>query len=279
LFVESYNQANAFLRRVQDEEDGPLQGSGDVMRMERQLRTIIHTLIPDIPGSSHLTEPLTYDGTGEVAATANGIYTGSANSIELIYNASAGTWRYDGNDFTSGEEIDGVTIDIDPAGTPVHGDTLTLNVTPPTEELTYNSLSSIGIMASDEEGVLQVDEAALQTALADDAEGIFNMFAREAPADADGRKVGPDGLGLQLEEMLDRMIGPAGVVSNRERALQLDIKQYQDRIEMIERRLEIREERLVRQFTFMEQYISRIQEQTGLMSSFEAMTQGQGQEE
>ena len=275
LFVEAFNEANAFLRRVQDEEDGPLQGSSDVMRMERQLRTIIHNLIPDVPGSSHLRDSLAYDGTRGISATATGTYTGSAQKIELTYNSGAGTWRHDGRVFQSGDEIHGVTIDIDPAGNPANRDTLVLDVNPPTDELTYNSLSSIGIMASDEKGVLQVDDAKLRAALAEDPEGIFKMFAREAPTDAAGRKTGPDGLGIQMDNLLKRLIGPSGVIDNRQRALQLDIKQFQDRIEMIERRLEMRERRLIGQFTFMEQYIARIQEQTGLMTTFEAMMQGQ----
>jgi hypothetical protein len=40
----------------------------------------------------------------------------------------------------------------------------------------------------------------------------------------------------------------------------------------------VREARLVRQFTFMEQYIARIQEQTGLMASFETMMSAQQSE-
>ncbi len=278
LFVEAYNEAHAFIRRLQDEDDGPLQGSGDLMRIERQLRTVIHGQVPDIPGSSHLKDSLTYSGTADVSAVASGEYTGTSNQIILEYRDRDGvrTWRHDGKDFQSGEEIHGVTIDIDQRTDPAHGDTLTLEVSPPSKPIKYHSLSAIGIMADDEEGVLRVDDAKLRQSLMEDADSVYRLFAREAPADPAGRGRGPDGVVRQMQNLVKTMIGPGGLVQNRERSLDRELQQYADRIEMIERRLETREQRLVRQFTFMEQYIARIQEQTGLMASFEAMHQQPG---
>lgn len=275
LFVQAFNEVNSFLRRLQQEDEGPLQGSSDLMRMERQLRTLIHGQVPDLPGSSHLRDSLAYSGSGGVSAAASGSYTGTAQKIELIYNSSNNTWRHDGRNFNSGDEIHGVAISINPSGTPANNDTLVLNVSPPSEPLEYRSLSSIGIMSNDKEGILQVNDAKLREALSADAEGIFKLFAREAPTDASGRKTGADGLGVQMDSLLKNLIGPSGLVENRQNSLQREIRQYQDRIEMLENRMEMREQRLIRQFTFMEQYIARIQEQTGLMSSFEAMMQSQ----
>lgn len=274
LFVQAYNETNAFLRRLQQEEGGPLQGSSELMRMERQLRTIIHGMVPDLPGSSHLRDPLIYSGSGSVSAAAGGSYTGSAQKIELTYNAASSTWRHEGRNFNSGDEIDGITIDIIIPGNPANADTLTLHVTPPTEPLQFNSLSSIGIMADGKEGTLRIDEAKLRESLRENPEDIFRLFARKTPTDPAGRSAGPDGLGVQLEELIDNLVGSNGLVRNRQNSLQREVRQYRDRIEMLERRLEMRERRLVGQFTFMEQYIARIQEQTGLISSLEAMMQG-----
>ncbi len=273
LFVESINEVNAYLRVLQKNEEGPLQGSSDLMRIERQLRTIIHGMVPSIPGSTHLTQPLTYTGTGGVTATASGTYTGEGNLMEFTYRASSGTWRYNGVDFNSGDTVDGVTVTID-GGTPANGDQLLLDVSPPSVPLTYDSLASMGIMADDEEGILFIDDAKLRTALEADAEGIYNFFAREAPRDATGRARGPHGLAGQMKNMVENLIGFRGVVQSRQDYFARQISQYENRIEMLERRMEVREARLVRQFTFMEQYIARIQEQTGLMASFEAMMQG-----
>ncbi len=277
LFVEAYNEANTFVRRVQDEGDGPLQGSGDVMRIERQMRSVIHSLVPEVPGSNHLREEMTYSGSAEVSARASGTYSGTADQLVLEYRGGTQTWRVDGEDFQSGDEVYGITIDIEETDAPAHGDTLTLNVSPPSEEINYQSLSAVGIMADDEEGMLQIDEAKLREALMEDAESVSRLFAREAPVDAAGNKRGPDGVVRQMQERVATMIGPGGLVQNRDASLQREMEQYADRIEMIERRLEMREERLIRQFTFMEQYIARIQEQTGLMASFESMSGQSGE--
>ncbi len=266
LFVEAVNEVNSYLRVLQKDKEGPLQGSSDLMRIERQLRTLMHGLVSNIPGSTHLAAPLAYSGTAgsSGSATASGQYTGTASSIVLNYYSSTGTWRYNGETFNSGDTIDGVTINLG-LGTPSNQASLTLNVTPPSTPLTYNSLSAIGIMAADEVGMLVIDDTKLREALTADPYGIFTMFARDTGVGSQ------NGLGVQMKSLVNQMIGTNGLVQSRQTQLQSQITQYQDRIEMLERRMEVREQRLVRQFTFMEQYIARIQEQTGLMSSFELM--------
>jgi len=276
LFVEAFNEVNAYLRRLQENEKGPLQGSSDLMRVERQLRSIVHGLVPDIPGSSHFNEALNYSGSGGVKASASGVYTGSDTAITLIYNASAGVWRYSGETFNSGDTIDGVTITL-AGGAPANNDRLTLQVSPPSEPLSYTGLGAIGIMADDKEGVLGIDEIKLRAALSNDPESVYRLFAREAPRDPNGRARGAHGVAGQLDLAIGNMIGFNGFVQNRQDYFNSQIKQYEQRIEMLERRMEMREQRLVRQFTFMEQHIARIQEQTGLMASFEIMMNQQNE--
>ncbi len=278
LFVQAVNEVNSYLRVLQKNEEGPLQGSSDLMRIERQLRTLIHGSVSDTPGSNHVAEPLAYSGAAgsEVSAVATGQYSGTASKIELTYYASTGNWRYNGETFNSGETIDGVTINIGAGATPSNLATLTLNVVPPSEPLAYNSLASIGIMSSDEEGILVIDDAKLRAALADKPLDIYQLFGREAIVDPSGVTRNKPGLAHQMETFTRNMIGRNGVVPSRQDYLQRQITMYQERIEMLERRMEIREQRLVRQFTYMEQYINRIQEQTGLMTTFETlMTQQQ----
>jgi len=369
LFVEAFNEINSYLRILQEDKKGPLQGGSALMRIERQLRTLVHGAVTDIPGSTHLnqtlnysgaagttkiatatgqytgtatkleltyyssnntwrhngivfnsgdtvegiridlaaggnpsdlstltlqvgpkSEPLTYfntpgsshsnqlmsySGGGSVEALADGIYTGRASSIQLVYNATAGYWLFGGNRFNSGDAIDGIKIDIDPASTPTHLGTLSINVTSPSDPRSYNSLAAVGIMATDKEGFLALDDAKLRTALSSDAESVYRLFAREAPRDINGRARGPHGIAGQMDELLNTMIGRNGLVGSRQSYLDRQIVQYQERIEALEKRMVVREARLVRQFTFMEQYIARIQEQTGLMTSFETMMSAQ----
>lgn len=279
LFVESINEVNSYLRVLQKDKEGPLQGSSDLMRIERQLRTLMHGMVPDVPGSNHVAASLVYAGAAGTSftASATGQYTGAAAKIELTYHAATQTWRHNGKTFHSGDSIEGVRVDLG-SGNPSNLATLTLAVAPPSEPLGYNSLASIGIMASDEEGILVLDESKLRAALADDPEGIFKLFGREAVVDSTGFARGTAGLAHQLQDFTRKMVGANGVVQNRQNYLQRQVSLYQDRIEMLERRLEIREERLVRQFTFMEQYIARIQEQTGLMATFDLMMQQNRQE-
>jgi flagellar hook-associated protein 2 len=279
LFVQAVNEVNSYLRLLQEDEEGPLQGSSDLMRIERQLRTLIHGLVPDVPGSSHFSQPLTYAGsTGTASATATGVYTGSASQIQLMYYSATGEWRHNGVKFESGDTIDGVQITIGSAGTPSNLSTLTLRVSPPSEPLTYGSFASIGIMATDKEGFLAIDSTKLRAALAADPEGIFSLFAREAPVDSNGISRGPSGLVSQMATLVNNLIGRNGLVGSRQSFLDRQIAQYQERIEALEKRMVVREARLVRQFTFMEQYIARIQEQTGLMASFETMMSAQQSE-
>jgi flagellar capping protein FliD len=371
LFVEAVNEVNSYLRILQESEKGPLQGNSDLMRIERQLRTLIHGIVSDVAGSVHNSQLLRYaqgaTGTDAIAA-ATGQYTGTANSIELIYNTASGTWRYQGQTFTSGDTIDGVkitlgsgnpsnlstlTLQVSPpttpltyyntpgsshsnqdmvmsgsgtasakasgtytgrasqiqllysssaaswlyngnpynsgdtidgiiinlgSGTPANFDTLTLNVTAPSDPRSFNSMAAIGVMASDKEGFLEVDRAKLRAALANDAQSVYRLFSRAAPTDPAGFARGPAGLALQMDSFSSKMIGSNGLVRNRQSQLDRLNTQYRERIEALERRMEMREARLVRQFTFMEQYIARIQEQTGLMASFETMMSAQQSE-
>lgn len=272
LFVQAANEVNSYLRVLQKDKEGPLQGSSDLMRIERQLRTLIHGVVSDTPGSSHLAEALQHwgNGTEPVLAYATGQYSGASSRIELTYYASTSQWRYNGEPFHSGETIDGVTINIG-EGNPANLDRLTLDVVPPGMPLGYNSLAAIGIMASDEEGILVIDETKLRAALADNPEEIVELFGREAVLSPGGTVRNKPGLAHQMETFTKNMIGLGGVVPNRLDYFDRQVNFYHQQIEMLERRMKIREERLVRQFTFMEQYISRIQEQTGLMTSFETM--------
>jgi len=142
--------------------------------------------------------------------------------------------------------------------------------TPPT----YGSLAEVGITTSGKEGFLQVDEAALRNAVQEDAQAVFNLFGRIAPQDEEGNKLGSDGLARQLQEYTASVVGFNGFINNRQDYLQRSIRQLEQNIQHWELRLAKREQNLIRQFTFMEQYISRMQDQSSFFQSYEQMLGG-----
>jgi len=148
------------------------------------------------------------------------------------------------------------------------------------DPLPANSLMGIGISAgapsSEEtdymesaEGFLSItDDEALEEALRDDPEGVFELLGRRAPTDEDGNPRGPDGLARQVDDFLDSLVGPNGMVSNRQDQMQRQVSDLEDRIERLEARVQTRKDHLIRQFTAMERHISRMHGQGDFMDSF-----------
>ena len=168
------------------------------------------------------------------------------------------------------------------------------------DPLPANSLAGLGISAgepsSDEEdymesteGFLQIhDSQALEEALREDPEGVYEVFAREAPRqsydhederwidDEEGQKRGSDGIARQMLNYTDTLIGSDSLIHNREEALNDRIGNYRDRIETEQGRLENYKDRLVRQFTEMERSIARMQGEDQFMEAAETGGLGGG---
>ena len=199
-FVEAYNETLAWVRALMDKDDGPLHGDTTMIRLERQLRSIVTGMVSDI--------------------------------------------RINDDD-----------------GNPLY-----------TSELKYKSLSAIGIMSFDEQGILQIDSAKLRNALLDDPDGVYKLFARKVDLDVgETFRSGPEGIARQLQEFTERVTARSrGVITERLNYLNRRIDYLQMNNERLERRLEAEEKRLLRQFTFMETYISTMMGQSGFLDAFQA---------
>ncbi len=138
-------------------------------------------------------------------------------------------------------------------------------------ETPFNSLAEIGISAGapsteeqdymeSAEGFLEItDEEALDQALRDDPEGVFELFGRRAPEDEDGNPKGPDGIARQMNEFLDSVVGPDGMSTNRQDELSRQVSDLEERMERVEQRAQRRKEHMIQQFTAMERHINRMQ--------------------
>ena len=161
-------------------------------------------------------------------------------------------------------------------------------------ETPFNSLAEIGISAGapsteeqdymeSAEGFLDItDEEALNQALRDDPEGVFELFGRRAPEDEDGNPKGPDGLARQMEDYLGSMVGPGGIIDNRQNELSRQVSDLEDRMERVEQRVQRRKDRMIQQFTAMERHINRIQGEDMAMTAIGdgmGMQQPGGEEE
>lgn len=137
--------------------------------------------------------------------------------------------------------------------------------------LTYRGLADIGIKTADRQGYLELDETVLRSALREDALGVYQLLGGQIPAGQGSEPDGPGGLARQLRDHAGLMVGSQGVISGRQSYLQQQIRDLQKGIERWAYRLEMREKNLVRQFAMMEQYISVMQGQSGLINNFSTL--------
>lgn len=153
----------------------------------------------------------------------------------------------------------------------------------------FGHLSSIGITTTKEHqagGKLQIDEAKLRQAIADDPTGIYNLFM------ADGEKtvtttVGgtttttttidfeKHGLARRLRDNLDSAVediankaGRTAASVNNTFTLGKLLDDYEDKISAFERRLTDLEDRYYKQFTNMEKMISQANSQSAYLASY-----------
>ncbi|MCL6479773.1 MAG: flagellar filament capping protein FliD [Peptococcaceae bacterium] len=139
--------------------------------------------------------------------------------------------------------------------------------------VTHNTLSSIGIVVSvydhtDGKLYLKNDGADLKKALETDPDGVMKLFAQDTGVDSE------KGIAQRLYDELDRaidlIIDKAGIasVSNiyDDSFLSRQIRDYDRQIEEWEDRLAEMEDRYWRQFTAMEQAISRLNAQSAWLA-------------
>jgi len=121
--------------------------------------------------------------------------------------------------------------------------------------LAYNQLAAVGI-SIDRHGTMTLNEAKLREAMADDPEAVQKLFA--ATQDADGF----DGVTARLESRFQAWLQAGdGLLAARQKMFGDRMKAIDDSIEQMERRLEIREQNLMRQFIALEEVMAAFQTQ------------------
>lgn len=153
-----------------------------------------------------------------------------------------------------------------------------LNLTYPVAGLAvFERLSDIGITTTSADygksGKLVIDEAKLRKALEENPAEVSKLFANNSDIDGDGKiSVSEKGYAVRLEEQLEyltststRSIGgvvvKAGVIPSKMQYEEDLIKDYSNKIQEFEKRLQLREASLWKQFNAMEMALSNLQSQ------------------
>lgn len=121
--------------------------------------------------------------------------------------------------------------------------------------LTFDTTSTIGIK-TERDGTISLDTEDLKTALSKDYNGVLNLFAQD-----------DTGLADVMDTTIEALSGIDGLLPNRKSSLDRNIRSLNDNIDRQNRRVDAYHERLVRQFTAMEQMISQLNTQSGYIQS------------
>ena len=126
----------------------------------------------------------------------------------------------------------------------------------------FGSLAEIGVRTT-AEGSLELDAEALEQALAQDASAVRAVFH------GDGATEGVFvGLGRTIDSWIksDAGAGYDALIDSRTEGFDRRIQAFDDQIDRLERRLELREAMLVQRFTEMERLVGQLQSQGGALS-------------
>ncbi|USK69960.1 flagellar filament capping protein FliD [Peribacillus asahii] len=139
----------------------------------------------------------------------------------------------------------------------------------------FGHLSSIGITTTksyQEGGKLEIDEEKLRQAIAENPNGVFELFMSD---DGDAKSTDGDGLARRLRANLSSAVkdiaekaGRTAASVNNTFTLGRLLDDYEDKISAFEKRLTDLETRYYKQFTNMEKMISQANSQSSYLSSY-----------
>ncbi len=130
-------------------------------------------------------------------------------------------------------------------------------ITDPVENEEIKLLFQLGIEI-DRHGKMSLDESTLKSVLEENPSSVYNLFTQE-----EGMGVA-DRVGKVIKAYT---LDQTGISSTRDETYSRQIKDIDRMIDSIERRLEKREETLIRQFTAMEQALSSLMNQSDWFES------------
>jgi flagellar hook-associated protein 2 len=133
------------------------------------------------------------------------------------------------------------------------------------------SLRDMGVSV-DKDGVVTLDEATLDEALANNFEEVVSALAGRTTAEVDGESVIRQGLGAEMASRLRALMGPSGLIVSQSGSAESQVSRYEGQLETLETRMEGILERYTKQFAAMESIVGRLTSmRENLKSQFEAM--------
>jgi flagellar hook-associated protein 2 len=133
------------------------------------------------------------------------------------------------------------------------------------------SLRDMGVSV-DKDGVVTLDEATLDEALANNFEEVVSALAGRTSAEVDGETVIRQGLGAEMASRLRALMGPSGLILSQSSSAENQVTRYEEQLETLETRMEGILERYTKQFAAMESIVGQLTSmRENLKSQFEAM--------
>jgi flagellar hook-associated protein 2 len=117
-------------------------------------------------------------------------------------------------------------------------------------------ITDLGITIEKDGSLKLTDADKLAEAVEDDAGAVESLFS------------GPNGVATRLETRIDRFVGINGIISDRNKSLEDNIKRLNNRISDWDERLGRREEQLRMQFARLQESIAVLQGQSQNMAMF-----------
>ena len=133
------------------------------------------------------------------------------------------------------------------------------------------SLRDMGVSV-DKDGVVTLDEAALDEALTTHFEEVVSALAGRTTTEVDGETVIQQGLGAEMAARLRALMGPTGIILSQSTSAESQVGRYEEQLEKLETRMEGILERYTKQFAAMESIVGQLTSmRDNLKSQFEAM--------
>ena len=133
------------------------------------------------------------------------------------------------------------------------------------------SLRDMGVSV-DKDGVVTLDEAALDEALTTHFEEVVSALAGRTTTEVDGETVIQQGLGAEMAARLRALMGPTGIILSQSTSAESQVGRYEEQLEKLETRMEGILERYTKQFAAMESIVGQLTSmRENLKSQFEAM--------
>jgi flagellar hook-associated protein 2 len=138
------------------------------------------------------------------------------------------------------------------------------------------SMRDLGVTV-DKNGVVSLDEATLDAAVANNFEQVVQALAGRQTTTENGATVIKRGIGSDLAAKLREIMGPSGPVVNQSTSAEGQVRRFKSQLEALETRMEKILERYTKQFAAMESLVGQLTSmRENLKGQFEAMAKSYG---